>query len=85
MYSYIWADRPVTPDFGHLGLYNVSVVELDDTEGEPVRIVARVNGTDKDTLRVGLPVEVDFDPIDGDGAGDHDEPIALPVFVPRAP
>ena len=83
VYSYIWADRPVTEDFEHLGLYNVSVVELDGTEGEPVRIVARVNGVDKETLEVGLPVEVDFDPLD-DGGGD-DEPIALPVFVPRAP
>lgn len=77
VYSYVWADQPVTPLFAEYGVYNVSVIELDDTEGEPVRVVSRVNGVDKDTLRIGLPVEVDFDPVDSE--------IALPVFVPRAP
>ena len=74
VHSFVWTHRPVVAIFEHLGVYNVAVVELDGTVGEPVRILSRVNDTDHDSLVVGLAVRVDFDPIDDE--------VALPVFVP---
>lgn len=76
VYSYIWADRPIIEAFASLGLFNVSVVELDGVpEGdEPVRLVTRVNGVTKDDLVIGLPVAVEWDRVDAD--------LALPVFRP---
>ncbi|WP_419847814.1 Zn-ribbon domain-containing OB-fold protein [Candidatus Poriferisocius sp.] len=74
VYSFVWTHRPVVEIFENLGVYNVAVVELDGTKGEPVRILSRVNGIDRDSLIVGLEVRVDFDPIDDE--------IALPVFEP---
>ena len=58
----------------HLGVYNITVVELDGTQGEPVRLLTRVVDVERDDLVVGLPVEVHFDP-----AGDD---VALPLFRP---
>jgi uncharacterized OB-fold protein len=74
VFAYTWTDRPVVPTLAHLGVYNVTVVELEGTKGV-VRILSRVTDVDRDELEVGLPVEVHFD-----GAGDG---IALPVFRPR--
>ena len=76
VYTYTWTDRPVAPQLQHLGVYNITVVELDGTQGEPVRLLTRVVDVERDDLVVDLPVEVAFDPID-----DH---VALPVFRPRA-
>lgn len=85
VYSFIWTHRPVVPAFGHLGVYNVSVVELEATSGdEPVRILSRVDGVDEQSLQVGLDVAVAFDPIDDPRADGEDPPIGLPVFRPRA-
>jgi hypothetical protein len=64
----------VLPALAHLGVYNVSVVELDGTTGV-VRILTQVTDVARDELVVGLPVEVHFDPAGGD--------VALPVFRPR--
>ena len=74
VHSFVWTHRPVVSIFENLGVYNVAVVELDGTVGEPVRILSRVNGIDRDGLVVGLAVRVDFDPVDDE--------VALPVFVP---
>ena len=72
VFSYTWADqRPV----GDLPLYNISVVQLDATHGEPVRLMTRVVDVDKGKLRVGLPVEVTFEPFDDE--------VAIPFFKPR--
>ena len=76
VHSFVWTHRPVVEIFAGLGVYNVAVVELDGTRGEPVRILSRVNGVDRDRLKVGLSVRVDFDPVDDE--------ISLPVFVPQA-
>lgn len=76
VYTYTWADQPVVPALAELGAYNVSVVELDSTNGT-VRILTRVVDVDRDQLRIGLPVEVTFDPVD--------EQIALPTFRPVTP
>ncbi|MXZ52676.1 MAG: hypothetical protein F4Z34_05775 [Acidimicrobiaceae bacterium] len=75
VHSFVWTHRPVVPMFENLGVYNVAVVELDGTVGEPVRILSRVNDVDHDGLVVGLAVRVGFDPIDDE--------IALPIFVPE--
>ena len=74
--SYTWTDQPVLPVLADLGPYNVSVVELDTTNGV-VRLLTRVVGIARDELIAGLPVEVGFDPTD-------DERIALPIFGPRS-
>ena len=74
VYTYTWTDRPVVPALAPLGVYNVTVVELDGTQGV-VRILSRVTDVERDDLVVGLPVEVHFDP-----AGDD---VALPLFRPR--
>ena len=74
VHSFVWTHRPVVAIFEDLGVYNVAVVELDGTVGEPVRILSRVNDVDRDSLVVGLAVRVDFDPVDDE--------VALPVFVP---
>jgi uncharacterized OB-fold protein len=75
VYSYTWTDRPIVPALASLGVYNVSVVELDDTTGV-VRILTQVTDVPREELSVGLPVEVHFDPA-GDG-------VALPMFRPRS-
>lgn len=73
VYTYTWADQRAVPDSP---LYNISVIELDGTEGEAVRLMTRVTGVDKDSLRVGLPVEVTFETVDDE--------VAVPFFTPRA-
>ena len=76
VYTYTWVDRPVTPQLAHLGVYNITVVELDGTQGEPVRVLTRVDDVTREQLVVGLAVNVDFEPLD-DGES------ALPIFRPR--
>jgi uncharacterized OB-fold protein len=56
-------------------VYNIAVVELDGTQGEPVRLLTRVVDIDRDDLVVDLPVEVAFDRVD--------DRVALPVFRRR--
>jgi uncharacterized OB-fold protein len=81
VFSYTWTDRPVVPGLAHLGVYNVSVIELEGTRGV-VRILSRVTDVERDDLVVGLPVEVHFDP--AGTVGEDGEAVALPVFRPRA-
>ena len=73
VFSYTWTDSPVVPALAELGPYNVAVVELDGTNGV-VRILSRIVDVERTDLVIGLPVQVDFDPVD--------ERIALPVFRP---
>jgi hypothetical protein len=76
VYTYTWTDRPIAPQLQHLGVYNITVVELDGTQGEPVRLLTRVVDVERDDLVIGLAVTVDFDRVD--------ERVALPVFRPTA-
>jgi uncharacterized OB-fold protein len=72
VFSFTWADeRPVAD----LPVYNISIIEVDGTKGESVRVMTRVVGVEKDELRVGLPVEVTFEKFDD---------LAIPFFKPRA-
>jgi uncharacterized OB-fold protein len=74
VYSYIWVpDR--AREGGH---YNVAVVTLDGTVGEPVRLLSNVvNAWEAGDLRVGQPVAVVGVPF-ADG-------LALPCFRTVAP
>jgi uncharacterized OB-fold protein len=76
VFSYTWSHHPVHPALAPLGVYNVAVIELDGTEGDPVRLVSWVEGVTPETLSIGLAVEVGFERID--------EEIGLPIFKPRA-
>jgi uncharacterized protein len=69
VFSYTWAD---TRAVGDSPLYNITVVELDGTQGEPVRVLSRVLDVDKEQLRCDLPVVVTFEPFDDD--------VAVPMF-----
>jgi hypothetical protein len=74
IYSYIWVpDRARSAEQGHEVLYNVAVVTLDGTEGDPVRILSNViDAWDLDDLAVGQTVQ--FAPVTF-GAG-----LAIPCF-----
>lgn len=71
VFSYTWADQRPVPD---MPLYNISIVEVDGAQGEPVRIMTRVVA-DRGVLDIGLPVEVVFEKFDAE--------TALPFFKPR--
>jgi len=71
VFSYTWANhRPA-----EIELYNVSVIEVDGTRGDPVRLMTRVVEVDEATLRCGLPVHVIFQAFD--------DQIAIPFFRPQ--
>jgi len=72
VYSYTWVDEPPQGVMAVLGTYNITIVELDGVEGEPVRMMGRVVDIEKDDLVCGLRVNVDFEPIDAE--------IARPVW-----
>ena len=73
IFSYTWTDQPVLPSLAGLGPYNISVIELDSTQGI-VRLLSRVVDVERPQVRIGLPVVVDFDPVD--------DQVALPIFRP---
>jgi uncharacterized OB-fold protein len=76
VFSYTWSHHPVHPGLRALGVYNVSVIELEGSEGDPVRVLSFVTGVEPGTLRIDLEVEVHFDRVS--------DQIALPIFRPRA-
>jgi uncharacterized protein len=71
VFSYTWADYPPPPE----GERNITVVELDGTQGEPVRMISWVVDVPREDLVCGLPVEVTFLPLD--------EEVAVPAWRPR--
>ena len=71
VFTYTWADQRAAMDSP---IYNISVIELEGTTGEPVRLMTRVIGVDKETLVVDLPVRVTFEPFDDE--------LAVPFFEP---
>ena len=76
VFSYTWTDAPVVPSLAELGPYNISVIELDSTQGV-VRLLSRVVDATRSQVRIGLAVTVDFDPVD--------DQVALPIFRPLVP
>jgi uncharacterized OB-fold protein len=72
VFTYTWVDEPPHGALSTLGSYNITVIELDGVQGEPVRFMGRVVDAGKDELRCGLPVQVDFERFDDE--------VAIPVF-----
>jgi hypothetical protein len=71
VFSYTWADYPPPPE----GERNITVVELEGTQGEPVRMLSWVVDVPRKDLVCGLPVEVTFLPVD--------EEVAVPAWRPK--
>jgi uncharacterized protein len=65
VFTYIWVDHPVAAELAAAVPYNVAVIELDETEGDPVRIVSNVVDVGRDELDVGLRVEAWFPELEG--------------------
>lgn len=71
VWSFIVAHPPLLPAYAELAPYNVIVVELAESPG--IRLVgnlvdapgAPINSVDPDTIRIGEPVRVVFDEVDG--------------------
>jgi uncharacterized OB-fold protein len=72
VHTFTIVHRPTLPAFEERLPYNVIVVRLE----EGVFMVSNLVGADASALRIGLPVEVVFEPLDLD--------ITLPKFRPRA-
>ena len=61
VFTYTWVVQPLHPAIESAVPYNVAVVEVDGTEGEPVRLVSNVVDATEDTLQVGAPVTLACD------------------------
>jgi uncharacterized protein len=72
VFSFTFADFPPPPDGKDR---NISVIELDGTEGPPVRLMSWVVDVERADLTCDLPVEVTFLPVDDE--------VAVPVWKPR--
>lgn len=66
LYSYTTMHDSPGPGFADALPYIVAVVELDEQPG--LLVTTNLAGTDPDTLRIGLPVEVAFENLDPDTA-----------------
>lgn len=71
VYSWTVCYMPMSPEFDNAFPYAVLVVEME----EGVRMTAGLLGMNHDDLRLELPVEVVFEPLEGGGQ--------LPFFRPR--
>ena len=71
VYTYTVAHRPPHPVFADQCPLVISVVQLD----EGPRLMTNITGCDPKDVKVGMAVQVDFEPID-------DSDLALPVFRP---
>jgi uncharacterized protein len=71
VFSFTWVDFPPPPE----GERNLSVVELDGTQGEPVRVLSWVVDIPRGSLACDQPVEVIFLPVD------HE--VSIPVWRAR--
>ena len=58
VFTYTWVVQPLHPAVEEVAPYNVSVVEVDGTEGEPVRLVTNVVDATAETLEVGAAVSL---------------------------
>ena len=56
VFTWTWVWHPLHPVVEPAIPYNVTVVELDGTEGEPVRLVTNVVDATEETLVTGAPV-----------------------------
>jgi uncharacterized OB-fold protein len=70
VYTYVWADNPPVPG---QPVYNMTVVELDIDQAEPVRVLSSVLDATKENLHCGERVSVKFESV---GAG-----LAVPMWT----
>lgn len=77
VFTYVWIDSPMHESLAAIVPYNVCVIELEGTQGDPVRLITNVVGVERETLHIGLPVYVEFVSVD-EGA------LMLPVFRLRS-
>jgi uncharacterized OB-fold protein len=77
VYTYTWIpDATRTAELGRDVRYNVAVITLDGTEGDPVRVLSNVvDAAELGDLQVGQAVEAAFVPFGAD--------LALPCFRRR--
>ena len=61
IFTYTWVVQALHPAIESAAPYNVTVVEVDGTEGEAVRLVTNVVDATEDTLRVGATVTLACD------------------------
>ena len=61
VFTYTWIVQALHPAIEAAAPYNVTVVEVDGTEGEAVRLVTNVVDATDDTLRVGAAVTLACD------------------------
>jgi len=73
VYSYTIIHRPPVPDIKFLVPYVLALVELD----EGIRLLSNIVGCNHQDVRIGLPVQVDFEYVSPE--------ISLPVFRPLIP
>ena len=66
VFTYTWVVQPLHPAVEAVTPYNVTVVEVDGTEGEAVRLVTNVVDASDDTLRVGAAVTLACDRLEGE-------------------
>jgi uncharacterized OB-fold protein len=72
VFTYTWVVQALHPAVEPVAPYNVAVVGVDGTEGEPVRLVTNVVDATTETLVVGAPVTLACDRLESE--------IGLPRF-----
>jgi uncharacterized OB-fold protein len=70
IHSFVVAHHPPVPPFRYPNV--IVLVEL----AEGTRLVSRLDGVDPDAVRIGMPVEVGFETVDGDLALHFFRPVA---------
>ena len=76
VFTYTWVTHPLHPVVEPVVPYNVAVVVLDGTLGEPVRLVSNVIDATRDTLAVDVEVELECERLTDD--------VGLPRFRLRS-
>lgn len=76
VYSYTWVEAPLSSAFADVVPFNVCVIELDGTAGEPVRLVSTVTGLDRNAEPIGMRVRAFFAQV-------HDTDHHLLLFAPE--
>jgi uncharacterized protein len=71
VFTFTWVDSPPPPD----GERNITVVELDGTQGEPVRVLSWVVDIQRESLACDQPVEIVF--------LTFDDEVSIPAWRPR--
>jgi uncharacterized OB-fold protein len=66
VFTYTWVTDPIIPAIEDRVPYNVAIVEVDGTDGEPVRVVSNVVDATPETLAVGERVTLHCEAVSND-------------------